>query len=247
MSWEKNDKKNVDPNQIRINSIKQDVAGKMNMFERQSILNNETTVIGLYLHWFQSVFTLFECTSHCLLLFMIILAFSLLYYVILVLSCGKMSSDYCAAMSHFIKLYWLYVAFFGGMLSNIVVPWSPPLYLWERGVTLIYPPGFERPVNFNRTDLCCLGLCNCLTGTVRPTWQVMETHLLTVGRCKCVPSIYCGTEAYTKGLQASDEKVQAESIKETMEFYNRTYGCASLDELIYVQVYGGGQQPQEIV
>lgn len=236
-----NQQRPSDPNQQRIDNVKRDVASKMYTAEKKSALENDTTVLGLYLHWFLSMFALFECGLHCMLLIMIIVVFSVLYYLVILVSCGKASTEYCAAMSHFIKLYWLYLGFFFGILGNIFVPWRPPLYFWKRGVTFLYPPGFERPLEVY-PDLCCC-FC-CLDGALKPTWQVLESHLISVGCCKCVSSVYCGNEAYTKGMQEADENNMIVMKRDTAEFFNRNYSCSSLEALINGQALGGaGQQP----
>lgn len=234
----------IDPVQQQIDSIKRDVNTKMDIYESADYAANETTCIGLYCHWLLSIIVLFECAFHYMLLGFTLVFVSVFYYVALCISCGKLSTGFCTIMSHFFKMFTMYLAFLCGIAGNIFVPWSPPLYYWRRSVKLIRPPGFEKSVHMLKPeDACCLACCCCFTSEISASWQIMRAHFGSLG-CSCVCGIYCGPTLYTQGLQRLMETFRQLEEKDTFDFYQKTYSCSSLDQLISSQM-GYHDQPAQ--
>ena len=125
----------VDPRE----QLLQEVLNNMNNYEINLNRKFRPSIPALYCHWFLSLLVLGECVLRLLLLFPVFLIVSVGWYFVLVLTCGRMATDYCSALGHYCRMIGLYINFLFGILGNILIPWDPPMYYWKASVELLRP------------------------------------------------------------------------------------------------------------
>lgn len=239
----------IDPNRAILDQKRGVVNQRINQIEadeRKQYEDGCSSVLYLYGHWFMSLLCLFEVLFHMMILtfvcFFYIVVASLLYYIILVFSCGKVSISYCENVTHYLKMCGLYWGIWLGLLCNIVAPWDPPLYFWKKGRKLNRPSGSgpnSTSYHSSRdcccfTALCCCGEINSIPGMPPdlPLWLMLQSCLMVVGCCNFCGSLYCGPSAYHKAINKVNDREKAVVFTHTQEFYLTNYNVESFEQLI---------------
>jgi hypothetical protein len=93
-----------------------DVRRRMQQHESQ-VKTKEQTCIGLYAHWFLSLFALFECALRLMVHGLIVALWVVLYYIVYCVSCGK--AEVNDVMTHQMSRCSLYSGLFFSMIGNL--------------------------------------------------------------------------------------------------------------------------------
>lgn len=126
------------------NELVKSVPDAMRRWELESIENCEASVLGLYLHFFWSIFVLIECSIWFGLYGAFYIIICALYYLERLASCGKgctkESDEGWNAL--FYGAGWMFYYYYRSwvfLLGNIIIPWMPPLYFYKRYDQVVYP------------------------------------------------------------------------------------------------------------
>jgi hypothetical protein len=113
-------------------NLAKEVSNRMKSYERNSL--RPPSVANLYLHWFLSLAAVLETLIRVKLHGIIIVVSLIIYYISYCVACGKLSSNVRVVYveNHF-KILSLYLRLLCGLMGNIFVPWSPPLYSFRDG------------------------------------------------------------------------------------------------------------------
>jgi hypothetical protein len=239
----------VDPQVLvkkRVDELRLEVNQRMREWETQSIVENDVSVCGLYLHFGWSVIALIECTIWFLIFMVFQIVLLIVYYIELLLSCGKGCTKDSTAflqatvMSNSANTAYYFLQIFG-LTTNLLVPWNPPVFLFKRYDKLNYPRKTDNTTYRGlsagpRACECCLFCCTgsgddvvmdccccCCSAAADSAIDGLENGgntkwmLLTVGG-PTVLTRCCVAEA------EKDEFAQAVMRENTMRFYRDVYG-----------------------
>jgi hypothetical protein len=224
----------------------QTVSDDMWQWELESIEKCEATILGLYLHFFWSIFVLIECSIWFSLYSALYLTLSAMYYLERLASCGKGctkdTTDWWERVFTNMRNSWLYYyTSWVFVLGNIVIPWMPPLYFYKRYDQVTYPNPQKARTSYlkltkqKRQDpsgllhcltcccTCCLDdedcYCSCTgvdSGHI-PAWMKVQAHFYTVG----------GTAACCPREENFESRASQFYLENTRRFYRETYSDVS--------------------
>lgn len=245
---------NIQSTEAQISRIANEVNMNMTTRETSSKLTNVPSVLNLYFHFFLSIFAFAECSVrisfHLLALFTIFFS----YYVVLCIFCGKAKADLNLLSDYHSKMYGLYCSLFCGILSNLVVPWNPPLFAFR-----IKGSYLNRPVingqqlhgpDLNTIIRNAICSCCCCASPIAdiPAYKILQASLFSYGGlqacnsfslcCLCFHNNNNNTmlSMYLHQLRL---QVELDNAEDTREFYNQEYGCSSFEEVVSTRIETG--------
>ena len=99
--------------------FRQDICRRMTAYEANYRRQHDPSIGALYCHWFLSLIALFECISRYLLHLCLIFLVSVLYYLLVCVSCGKTSLSIRTLLDSQFLLFGLYWGLSCGIFWNI--------------------------------------------------------------------------------------------------------------------------------
>ena len=112
----------------RITQLVQTISSQMTQAEDAAY--NHPSVCALYLHFILSFFGVIECALRLVFIVLFLSIWFVVYYIIQCVSCGK-NQD--MSTSYYLTAFWLYIGILSGLVGNLIMPWAPGLYFWQRG------------------------------------------------------------------------------------------------------------------
>lgn len=210
-----------------------EISKKMTTYEQVSITSMRPSICCLYLNFFLSILGIFEASLKCMLFLLLPVAYIMLwfaaflvYYITLCISCGRTEGainvieNICKGLSKSSQLFCIYVGIISGLLVNLIVPWHAPYSFYKTRVYLKRPPG-SSPV--------ILEIDYSDSSLFIPK-HIILSHFLFVATG--INSLFCSL-IYEDYMRIVAAKYEREIEQDTIKFYQETYGCQGLDQLLY--------------